>query len=429
MEEDTLRASLFGTELRRLRLLAGLSLTDLAGRVNYSKSHLSKIERGEKAPTADFARRCDSFFARDGALASLVSVPDLGDTGRDDGWSGLHTADGPWLIRFDPDGGGQFLAPGQPRLDSRDEPGMFRWRPSPPSAEPAGAMLAPILGAVRAMARSAASGAVFPLAVALVGHARDAARNSRTDRASLLKLGSRSAELCGWLAQECGDDRASLWWTKLAVELSDAAGDTHMVAYAYVRRALVALYCGDAQLAQRLAATVAERPTVSPGIRRLAAQREAQAYAAMGDLRGYRRAIGRAADISDMDNAADTSGLGPGNSGDLLPIVTGWCQYDLGNADQAVDLLDRHVPAIPATSHRARARFEVRRALAYTDVDVARSCDLMHSVLPDVRRVDSATVRSDLHAYTRAVARWQHRNCVQELMPQLLQALSGPSYP
>jgi len=49
----------FGTELRRRRLAAGHSLTDLANLVNYSKSHLSKIESGSKTAGVALARRCD----------------------------------------------------------------------------------------------------------------------------------------------------------------------------------------------------------------------------------------------------------------------------------------------------------------------------------------------------------------------------------
>ncbi|NBH03695.1 helix-turn-helix transcriptional regulator, partial [Amycolatopsis sp. SID8362] len=36
----------FGAELRRLRHAAGLSLTELADRVHYSKGYLSKVETG-----------------------------------------------------------------------------------------------------------------------------------------------------------------------------------------------------------------------------------------------------------------------------------------------------------------------------------------------------------------------------------------------
>lgn len=53
-------ASEFAAELRRLRSLRGMSLTELARSVHYSKGYLSKIENGGKPPTLDVARRCDA---------------------------------------------------------------------------------------------------------------------------------------------------------------------------------------------------------------------------------------------------------------------------------------------------------------------------------------------------------------------------------
>jgi transcriptional regulator with XRE-family HTH domain len=62
----------FGDELRRLRHDAGVSLSELAGRVHYSKSHLSKVENGRARPTAVLAAMCDDEFGTGGALAALV---------------------------------------------------------------------------------------------------------------------------------------------------------------------------------------------------------------------------------------------------------------------------------------------------------------------------------------------------------------------
>jgi ribosome-binding protein aMBF1 (putative translation factor) len=48
----------FGEELGRGRLGAGLSLSDLAQPVHYSKGQLSKVERGIKTPSRELARPC-----------------------------------------------------------------------------------------------------------------------------------------------------------------------------------------------------------------------------------------------------------------------------------------------------------------------------------------------------------------------------------
>ncbi|MFJ1829671.1 helix-turn-helix domain-containing protein, partial [Streptomyces sp. NPDC088178] len=46
MMSTTLR---FGPELRRLRVEAGLTLTEFSVALNYDKGHISKVERGERS--------------------------------------------------------------------------------------------------------------------------------------------------------------------------------------------------------------------------------------------------------------------------------------------------------------------------------------------------------------------------------------------
>lgn len=70
----------FGIALRRARQSAGLSLADLARLGHYSKGYLSRIESGERRPTAQLAARCDKVLGADGALLALV--PPAGPTRR-----------------------------------------------------------------------------------------------------------------------------------------------------------------------------------------------------------------------------------------------------------------------------------------------------------------------------------------------------------
>lgn len=61
----------FGAELRRLRSAAGMSQEDLGQRVCYSGSLVGMVETARRAPTWDFAERCDDALATGGALARL----------------------------------------------------------------------------------------------------------------------------------------------------------------------------------------------------------------------------------------------------------------------------------------------------------------------------------------------------------------------
>jgi tetratricopeptide (TPR) repeat protein/transcriptional regulator with XRE-family HTH domain len=62
----------FGAELRRLRRAAGLSLTDLADRVHYSKGYLSKVETGLTKPNAALAALCEAELDAAEVLTALL---------------------------------------------------------------------------------------------------------------------------------------------------------------------------------------------------------------------------------------------------------------------------------------------------------------------------------------------------------------------
>ncbi|MGK5544288.1 nSTAND1 domain-containing NTPase [Streptomyces sp. URMC 127] len=69
----------FGRALRRMRADRGMSLAQLEARLKattpYSRSHISRIENGEKRPTEKFARACDHVLNAGGALLALLGLP------------------------------------------------------------------------------------------------------------------------------------------------------------------------------------------------------------------------------------------------------------------------------------------------------------------------------------------------------------------
>ena len=62
----------FGTELRRLRTAAGLSLSDLADAVHYSKGYLSKVETGLAQANETLADLCEGVLDTKGTLTAMV---------------------------------------------------------------------------------------------------------------------------------------------------------------------------------------------------------------------------------------------------------------------------------------------------------------------------------------------------------------------
>jgi transcriptional regulator with XRE-family HTH domain len=61
----------FGAELRRLRTAAGMSQEELGQQISYSGSLVGMVETARRAPTRDFAERCDAALETGGALARL----------------------------------------------------------------------------------------------------------------------------------------------------------------------------------------------------------------------------------------------------------------------------------------------------------------------------------------------------------------------
>src|SRR5947209_17669805 len=62
----------FGAELRRRRAAAGVSLSELAKRIHYSKGYLSKVETGLATPNHTLAALCDDELGSGEALVAMV---------------------------------------------------------------------------------------------------------------------------------------------------------------------------------------------------------------------------------------------------------------------------------------------------------------------------------------------------------------------
>jgi len=65
----------FGAELRRARAAAGLSQEQLGQRMGYSGALVGKVETGDRAPSRDFAKRCDQALpAADGLFLRIYTL-------------------------------------------------------------------------------------------------------------------------------------------------------------------------------------------------------------------------------------------------------------------------------------------------------------------------------------------------------------------
>jgi hypothetical protein len=392
-------AESFGELLRECRAAAGISVGELARRVSYSKSYLSKIENDVKPPNSTVARICDGALDAGGALieaarAARERTAAAKGVGRRQVLAGTGT-----LIGIALTGGTR------PVPDERVVAGL---RTSFEHLRRLGAQTSPtvVLESLVALERTVDS------------LARD---NPEPVRSQLLLLAARIAEYAGWLHQEAGDEPRASQWTRYAVELARDGGDREIVSYAYVREAGLALYRHDPMATIALARQAQQVSRVSNRTLGLAARREAQGHALAGDRDSCERALDRAAELigsSTVDKRAYPV-LGS-TAPDPLGLARGWALVDLGRADEAVTVLDRELARLPATARRTRARLGARRALAYAMAgEVDQSCLTLPETLEDTAHVDSATVRMDLRELARTLNRWRDHHTVREIYPEL----------
>ncbi|MDX8048626.1 helix-turn-helix domain-containing protein [Lentzea sp. BCCO 10_0798] len=427
------QSDVFGVELRRLRTAAGLSLAALAQQVHYSKGYLGKIETGFKQPGVDLARRCDAVLGAGGRLAALVDQPapasPLAAVAADGDGDGEV-----WVMSMAPDGS-SWMVP-MPRRDAiatgaASLLGLTLGTPRAASASAAhdGTLAAfrSLFTEVRKLGQTTSPSVVLPMVTVHTHTLRGMANGAPAPvREQLLGLAARYSEYAGWMAQEAGDDRAAMWWTRNAVEMGAAAGDTEMATYSLIRQALITLYRDDAAGTVDLAQQAQAAPGTSPRVQGLAALREAQGHALACDYDNCRRALDRAAALLARADTADGMVMGSASvsGADLISLVEAWCLHDLGQSREAADVFDRQLSLVPDSAHRTHARFGARRALAYASAgDIDHASALTAKVLDAADLVDSATVRQDLKQLARLLGRERKQASVSEVYPRLNAAL------
>ncbi|HEU5475612.1 MAG TPA: helix-turn-helix transcriptional regulator [Actinophytocola sp.] len=419
----------FGATLRRLRQAAGMSMGELAGRINYTKGYLSKIENDLKPPNPTVARLCDGALDARGALIAKVQPSPQPEappeaTGEEAWVMTLHENG---ELRFQQFDRRQVLAGAGAMVGS-----AFVRGPRPTIDRSVLASLRASFEQSRLLGQQTSPAVVLGQVIAQVHTLRALARdNPEPVRSELLVLASRVAEYVGWMCQESGDERAAVWWTRRAVALAEAGRDRELSSYALVREAEIALYQQDAISTIELSQRAQAGPGAGLRVLGLAARCEAQGHALAGDLDACLAALDRAGEYLDTHRAgagrSEAIVLGSSTVADQVLLARGWALCDLGRAAEAAALLDRSVVTIPVTARRARARFNTRRVLAHAQSgEIDHACGVLGEVLGDAAQVDSATVRTDLRQVARTLNRWHNHRAVRNVYPELTGVLRAP---
>lgn len=421
--------SAFGAELRLRRQAAGLSLTAFANRIHYSKGHLSKVESGDKPVSVAFARLCDASLDAGGELVALAVDHDAETRKTDKGAVDTSATSGTWAMRLSADGSGSFvLLPGDGAATENVFASGLGFASDRSSVDPVlvAAQFGDRFDTERTLGQRMSPLALLPVLVAETHMLRGlAAQSPPEDAVALWRIAARYAEYVGWMAQEAGDQRHALWWTRAAVRMSELAGDDDLRPYALVRLAEATLNDDDGRQTVDLARQAQTSGSASARVRGLAMHREAQGHALLGDHDACFDALARSVEL--LDGRGDQLSLGSINTPDLTSMIRGWCLFDLGRPSEAATLLEAGIVDFAATSSRARSMYGVRTTLAQaTAGEMDRACELLEWLAPDLLRIDSETVRHDLRQLSREFRRRSTMPRARDLMPLLGDLLRGP---
>ncbi|MFC5290815.1 helix-turn-helix domain-containing protein [Actinokineospora guangxiensis] len=392
-----------GDLLRTLREEKGLSINKLAVKANYNKGQISKIENGLRPLNADMARHLDRILETDGRLFRAVNPP---EPVREE--PPAPDDDEPWSLTFDGTGSvqmgsGPFAAanilPNSWMVDEVVDQFDIHFE------------------TLRATGHRASPAFVIPHLLLAFNQVKFLHRE--TAAPELTRIAYRIAEYTGWMCQEAGKLDMARTWTAMAVTLATKVGDVALRGYALVRDAEMSFYGGSPYKI----ITYAQRADADPGapaaVRSLAAQREAEGHAILGDQTACMAALENAQRWH--DEAVREAGQHFGTTSLADPIATsrGWSMLHF-DPDESAGLLTKAIAGIPATSVRSRVRFGVRLARAtFLRDDIDGACALLTDLLDDLRRTDSATVRFDLHSLADTFTRHRNAPAVRDLRPRL----------
>ncbi|WP_431927149.1 helix-turn-helix domain-containing protein [Micromonospora wenchangensis] len=381
----------FGVELRRLRAERGLSVTGLARQLHYDKGYLSRLERGERNPSTDLARRLDAALDGEGRLLRLLSAPPA---------AAIHQSDR-----------GTSAAMPKPMV-SRQPPSGLAEHPATAAHFTASLQL------LRERGRFSPPALVLPILLHEAQTLRQLVDEARgAHREGLLSLTAHYYEYASWMAQESDNDLDALEFTATSAQIGTLARLPHLSSYAYVRQAEIALYQGQAARVVELASYAHRDPSATNRVRSLALQRAAQGHALAGERARCEEAMAMAAELHPAPG--DTAGpflLGSINTAHATDLIRGWCELDLGRPDEAVPALVNGLAEVPDDAVRARTLFGVRLALALAAAgDVPSACATVTALASAAEQVDSATVRCQLHQLSRVLNRWSRRQQVRHV--------------
>lgn len=358
----------FGAEVRRLRETSGMSQADLGGLLFVHKDLVRKIETAERMPSDALIDRCDEALGARGAFRWMAPILQRERLLR---------------LSSDPVSPATTVAFDAAAIDRR----VLDWLLSPEQdarrshshSEP---VVAERLQGLRAMGHVRGAGDTYPEIATHLGPDLDSlAIHSPQIAVGLL-------ELAGYEAVDLGADGVAQEHYLRALKIVTAGGDRLYGGYLIaVSLAHLALHCGDADQAARLAAAAlaGTRQRTIYAVRAALRAVLARAHARRGDAAGCAAALLQVeADLSRRDPADEPSWISYFGEADLAD-ERAHCLFDLGLHELAQREAARAVELL--TPRRAR-RLALDTSLHATSL--ARSREIEHACAIGYRAVDRA---------------------------------------
>lgn len=236
-------------------------------------------------------------------------------------------------------------------------------------------------------------------------------------RPRLLTAQVRYAEFLSWMHEEHGDLASAIWWIDRAADWARDARWSSMVAFAWVRKSVIAtMHLSDGHRTIGWAEQAMHAEGATSGVLRFAAAQLAYGHALNGDLDSGKRALDVAAVHYERAAQQPMDEL-PIGARSVLDVELNWatCNVLAGNGDQAVAVFVPRMRSVEGASRRAFAIHAARLAHAHALAgNPDEACATAVSALEAADIVESATARSELKRVgTVLSSRWANRSDVR----------------
>jgi transcriptional regulator with XRE-family HTH domain len=256
----------------------------------------------------------------------------------------------------------------------------------------------------------------------------DALRRCAADgelRRSFTVLQSRYAESLSWMHEEAGDITGAVYWTDRAAHWAQAANWVPMVAYAFVRRSMMAItFAADGRRAVENAQYVLHIPGAPAYIKGLAAKQMSFGYALVGSADDSARALDlttRLLGQRPQEDERPILGQRSVVSDDLLAIFQATCDVYLGRGESVIRILEPRLRNIGKGSWRTSTITRAKLAQAYANAGLpGKACSLTLEALDAADAIGSLSAMNELRRALPRLADWSHRSDVKEVQHRLL---------